>query len=318
MSKYYYRAKDANNNYISLLSEARIGIRISQDEIYEVNNIITPLIKDQKQSINHVYINHPDLLYFSKPTFYSYINHNLFSFRNIDLARKVKYKPRENSEKRRTRTESLIRIGRTYQDFLDYVSIHPDASIVEMDTVEGIKGGKCFLTLLFRNHNFMLIYLLEHKTMNCVETVFNNIKSKIGNIEFKRLFEIILTDNGSEFFNPISIETDYDSKESLTSVFYCDPSCSHQKGTLEKNHEYIRYVLPKGSSFNHLTQDDCYILASHINSTTRVILKNKTPYESIKSLMNEDLISLFNIKFIPNNEVNLSSKLLKKKVIKND
>lgn len=311
-SKYYYRAKDANREYESFRSEARIGVRISQEEIYEINTIITPLIKEKKQSINHVFSNHPDLLYFSKPTFYSYVNHNLFSFRNIDLTRKVKYKPRKNDEKRRTRTESIIRIGRTYNDFNTYISMHPNASIVEMDTVEGVKGGKVFLTLLFRQYNFMLIFLMNNKTMESVERVFIHIRKLIGNDEFKRLFEVILTDNGSEFFNPISIETDYQTGEVLSHVFYCDSSASYQKGSIEKNHEYIRYVIPKSNSFNHLTQEDCNLLASHINSTSRIILNNKTPYEAVQTLFNEEIINKLGIKLIHPDEVNLSSSLLKR------
>ena len=82
-----------------------------------------------------------------------------------------------------------------------------------MDTVEGVKGGKVFLTLLFRQYNFMLIFIMNCKTMECVEKVFLNIRKLLGNDEFSRLFEIILTDNGSEFFNPISIETDYKTGE---------------------------------------------------------------------------------------------------------
>ena len=312
LSKYYYRAKDANNEYIQFRSESRIGIRISKEEIYEIDKIITPLIKDQNQSINHVFINHPDLLYFSKPTFYSYVNNNIFSFRNIDLHKKVSYKPRKDDKKRRTRTEAIIRIGRTYKDFNDYISLHPYASIVEMDTVEGVKGGKVLLTLLFRQYNFMLIFIMEHKTMEEVEKVFINIRKTIGNEEFKRIFEVILTDNGSEFFNPISIESDYKTGEVLSQVFYCDPSASYQKGSIEKNHEYIRYIIPKGHSFNHLTQDDCNLLASHINSTSRVILNNKTPYEAVQILINKDIIEKFNIKYITPDDINLSSSLLKK------
>ena len=312
LPKFYYRAKDANKEYNDFKSESRIGIRLSQEEIYKINNVITPLIRDKHQSINHVFINNPDLLYFSKPTFYSYVNLNLFSFRNIDLARKVKYKPRKNSEKRRTRTESIIRIGRTYNDFNDYVSLNPNASIVEMDTVEGIKGGKVFLTLLFRNSNFMLIFLMKSKTMDEVEKVFINIKKHIGIENFKRIFEVILTDNGSEFFNPISIEVDYNTGEVLSHVFYCDPYCSYQKGSIEKNHEYIRYILPKKSSFNSLTQEDCDLIASHINSTSRIILNNKTPYEVVQSLISIELIDKLNIKYIEPDRVNLSRNLLNK------
>ena len=311
-SKYYYRAKDANKEYNEFKSDSRIGIRLSQEEIYNINNIITPLIRDQHQSINHVFINNPDLLYFSKPTFYSYVNLNLFSFRNIDLARKVKYKPRKEDEKRRTRKEAIIRIGRTYNDFNDYMSINPNASVVEMDTVEGIKDGKVFLTLLFRNSNFMLIFLMQSKTMDEVEKVFLKLKKLVGIDIFKRLFEVILTDNGPEFFNPISIEVDYATGEVLSHVFYCDPYCSYQKGSIEKNHEYIRYILPKKSSFNNLTQKDCDIIASHINSTSRIILNNKTPYEAVQTLISIDIINKLNIKFINPNQVDLSPNLLKK------
>ena len=39
-----------------------------------------------------------------------------------------------------------------------------------------------------------------------------------------------------------------------TNVFYCDPSAPYQKGACEVNHELIRRILPKGSSFDDLTQ----------------------------------------------------------------
>ena len=158
----------------------------------------------------------------------------------------------------------------------------------------------------------MLIFIMEHKTMEEVEKVFFNIRKTIGNNLFKKLFEVILTDNGPEFFNPISIETDYTTGEILSHVFYCDPSASYQKGSIERNHEYIRYVLPKKSSFNNLTQEDCNLLASHINSTARVILNNKTPYEVVQSLMDVNTINKFNIFYINPDDVDLSPSLLKK------
>lgn len=310
--KYYYRGREAHREYKLFLSEARDGIRISKDEIYEINNIIAPLIKEKNQSINHVYINHPDLLYFSKPTFYSYVDKNLFSFRNTDLLRKVKYKPRKSTHKRRTRTEAAVRQGRTYEDFKEYISKHPKASIVEMDTVEGVKGGKVFLTLLFRNYNFMLIFLMENKTMDCVEECFIYIKKTLGLEVFKKLFEVILTDNGSEFFNPISIEVDLNLGELLSHVFYCDPGASWQKGSLEKNHEYIRYVLPKGTTFDNLTQNDCDKLSSNINSTCRESLNGNSPFDAIKLLIDSETINKLNIHKVEPDDVNLSPKLLKK------
>ena len=184
-----------------------------------------------------------------------------------------------------------------------------------MDTVIGTsggKGGKCFLTLLFRQYNFMLIYLLPYKQSKYVTQTFNFIKKLIGIDEFKRLFEVILTDNGSEFFDPESIEIDINTGEKVSYIFYCDPSCSWQKGSIEKNHEYIRYILPKGSSFAGLTQDDCYLIASHINSTPRISLNNHSPYESALLFLGQNNIDKFDIKKIDNDDIDLSIRLLKK------
>lgn len=101
---------------------------------------------------------------------------------------------------------------------------------------------------------------------------------------------------------------DYNTGEVLSHVFYCDSYCSYQKGSIEKNHEYIRYILPKKTSFNNLTQKDCDLIASH----------NKTPYEAVQTLISVDIINKLNIKFINPNQVNLSPNLLKKVYDKND
>ena len=59
--------------------------------------------------------------------------------------------------------------------------------------------------------------------------------------------------NKTEFSDPESIELSAINGERLSNVFFCDPNASWQKGSIEKNHEYIRYVLPKGTSFAGLT-----------------------------------------------------------------
>lgn len=157
----------------------------------------------------------------------------------------------------------------------------------------------------------MLIYLMEKKTMECVEKAFQNIKEILGIETYKKVFEVILTDNGSEFFNPLSIELDRKTGEITSHVFYCDPGASWQKGTIEKNHEYIRYVLPKGSSFDELTQENTNILMSHINSTSRDSLNGKTPYDAVLLTLNEELIHKLGTTKVKADEVNLSPKLLK-------
>ena len=308
--KYYYYSKFANDEYEEKLRLSRTGINLSKEEAYEIDKIIAPLIKERHQSISHIYANHPDELWFSRATMYNYVDLGVFSFRNIDLPRKVRYKKRKENEKQRVRRETAIRKGRTYEDFKEYMAKNTDASVVEMDTVEGIKGGKVFLTLLFRKSKFMLIYLMEQKTMEGVEKAFKNLREILGRKTYKRIMEVILTDNGSEFFNPMSIEKD-ETGEVISHVFYCEPASSWQKGAIEKNHEYIRYVLPKGSSFDELTQEKTNILMSNINSTSRDILNGKTPYEAMTMVIAEETIEKLGVKKIKADEVNLSPKLVK-------
>lgn len=307
-AKYYYYSKNAYNEYEDTLSLSRSGVRISKEEEKEIENVIYDLIKNKNQSINEIYINNPDLLTFSKPTLYSYIDQGLFNLKNHDLRRKVKYKPRKNGIKK-TRKESKIRIGRTYKDFINFISLHPNMNIVEMDCVEGYKGGKVFLTFAFRKYNLLLIFLLENQNVKCVLEVFDYLKNLLGKDLFKKLFRIILTDNGSEFFDPDNIERINGKKQ--INLFYCDPGKSYQKGKIEKLHEYIRYVLPQGFTFDYITQEDVNILMSNINNSSRLSSgKHKSPYLAFKEEYGLDILNLLNISYIKPNEVDLSKNLL--------
>lgn len=313
--RFSYSHDVAYNEYKKTLISQRSHLKITKDEIAAINDVIAPLMIHKHHSVNHVFISHPELLPFSKPTFYRYIDLGILNVRNIDLQRKVKYKVNKEYDYTREKTNPKIKIGRFYTDFKDYLEYHPLASVVEMDTVIGTsggKGGKCFLTLLFRQYNFMLIYLLPYKQSKYVIDAFNHLKEILGIDEFKRLFEVILTDNGTEFSDPESIEIDINTGEKLCSLFYCDPNCSWQKGSIEKNHEFIRYILPKGSSFAGLSQEDCDLIASHINSVPRLSLNNSSPYNSASLFIGVDNFHKLNIQKIDNDDIDLSIRLLKK------
>src|SRR5574344_2998388 len=192
--RYTYYARQADDSYKEVKSNSRKGINLTEEEVYVINNTLTPLIK-KGQTINHLYINHPDILDFSKPSFYNYVNNGVFEFGPLDFPRIVKYKKRKNSNKRRTRKEREILIGRTYDDFIEYISNNPDMNIVEMDTVEGLKDeNDCFLTLLWRKSKFMLIFKLENQTTEEVSRIFNILQELIPYNDYKNLFQVILTD----------------------------------------------------------------------------------------------------------------------------
>ena len=313
--RYSYSHDVAYNEYKQSLITTRANLRITKEQIADINDIISPLMTEKHHSVNQVFIEHPDLLPFSKTTFYKYIDLGILHVRNIDLQRRVRFKVKKEYDYMRNKVDTKIKIGRFYSDFRYYIEHNPDASIVEMDTVigtKGGKGGKCMLTLLFRKYNFMLIYLLPYKQSKYVTALFNILKKRLGDDEFKRLFEVILTDNGTEFSDPESIELNFYTGEKLCSVFYCDPNCSWQKGSIEKNHEYIRYILPKGTSFAGLSQNDCYLIASHINSIPRLSLNNHSPFEEAFHFIGKTNIDKFHIKQIDYDDINLTIRLLNK------
>ena len=268
-------------------------------------------------SVNHVYVAHADILDISKSTMYRLVDRGYLDVRNIDLPRKVRFKKKKPSK--RTEVCGIAiesKFHRLYTDFQEYLEYNPNASIVEMDTVIGTKGGnggKCFLTLLFRHSRLMLIFVLPYKRSQYVSAVFDYLKKELGESEFARLFEVILTDNGAEFSDPDSIERSLESDKKLSRVFYCDPNASWQKGTLEKNHEYIRYVLPKGTSFAPLDQSDADLLASNINSIPRDKLNHQTPYEAAIGFIGKRNLDILKITNIPNDEVDYSPNLLRYK-----
>lgn len=313
--KYTYNHAIAFNEYKKNLIDSRKQVYITKEQIESINDVIAPLMIHKHHSVNQVYITHPDLLPFSKSTFYKYIDLGIVNVKNIDLQRKVKYRVKKEYNYTREKVNTKIKVGRFYTDFKDYLEFHPNCSIVEMDTVIGTsggKGGKCFLTLLFRQYNLMLIYLLPYKRSEYVTQVFNSLKELLGIEEFKRLFEVILTDNGTEFSDPLSIEVNVNTGEVISNVFYCDPNCSWQKGSIEKNHEYIRYILPKGTSFAGLSQEDCNLIASHINSVPRQSLNNISPYEAALNFIGKENLIKLKIDKINYDDIDLTIKLLKK------
>ena len=309
--RWTYYAREADNSYKEVKSEARKGINLTPEEVYKINSILTPLIK-KGQTINHLYINHPDILDFSKPSFYNYVNNGVFEFSPLDFPRIVKYKKRKNSKNRRTRKEREILINRKYEDFQKFINNHPDFNIVEMDTVEGLKDeNDCFLTLLWRKSKFMLIFKLENQTTEEVSRIFNILQTLIPYDDYKRLFEVILTDNGHEFFDVLNIECMHSTGEQVTKLFFCDPHMSCQKGMIEKNHEFIRYILPKGSSLKNINQEDCDLFMNNINSLCRDSLNGKSPYEAMLFLCDEYVLKSLNCYYIKPDEVILNDSLLK-------
>ena len=119
-----------------------------------------------------------------------------------------------------------------------------------------------------------------------------------------------MTDNGSEFSNPSAIEFDADGNR-RTYIFYCDPSAPYQKGAAENNHELIRRICPKGTSFDGLDQEKIQLMMNHINSYRRKKLHDLTPYEMFKTFHGQKVLDSLDAKLIPPDNIILKPALLK-------
>ena len=309
MDKKLYSSKYADDCYRELLSSSREGINQTPESIQRMNDILTPLVQ-KGQSIAHIYATHADDMKCSRRTVYEYIDTGVFDVRNIDLRRKVKYRKRKKPTDTSAKDRSY-RKGHNYEDFRKRVEKSPEASVVEMDCVEGSKTSrKVLLTMTFRRTHLVLIFLLASQTQEEVLRVFNLLEERLGTILFRRLFEIILTDGGTEFANREGLERS-SGKGTRTTVYYCDPYSFWQKGCCEKNHEYIRYVRKKGSSFDDLEQSDVDLLANHINSTKRDSLNGHSPFELSQMLLDEKLLTVMNYRAVAPDDVMLTPELLK-------
>lgn len=305
--KQFYRANIAQNEYRHNLSESRKGFYIRKAEARRMEQIISkPILHGQ--SVHHVYLAHKDEITVSERTIYTYIDGGVFKLKNIDLPHKVRYRPRR--KKIEHKIDKHCREGRTYEDYIEFMRGNP-APVVQMDTVKGGISGKVLLTLHFVASGFMLAILRDANTSKSVIQAISRLDAVLGRELFKKLFPVLLTDNGCEFSNPMRIEADLNG-EIRARVFYCDRNRPDQKGSVEITHEFIRRNIPRGQSLECYTQEGIDLMMSHINSYGRKRLNDVSPYDVFTLMYGQETAELLGIQKIPYDEINLTPKLLKK------
>ena len=218
-------------------------------------------------------------------------------------------RPRKNKSTP-LKVDKACRVGRKYEDFLQFRENNPDTPVREIDSVEGTKGRAVLLTIHFVEQKFQLAFLRESNNSQSVIDIFEKLYWELRSDIFIEMFPVILADNGSEFSNPKAIEFDRQDNP-CTQMFYCDPSVPYQKGACENNHEFIRKVIPKGKDIGIYSQEQINLMMSHINSYKRATLGDKSPYEMMEFSYGKRVLNVFNIKKIPANEINLTPSLLK-------
>lgn len=308
LDHYFYNANAAHEAYLFHLSDSRQGVNLSETERALIAQTIAPLLH-KGQSVYQILASHPEIG-LSVKSLYTYIEGGVFKDFGIDnfsLRRQVSMRARKKLKKRR---EAVNYDGHKYSDYLEFVSLHPAVPTTEMDTVYNQPDGPYIQTFSFQNTGLMIGFLHAEKTSKSMAASLDYLQETLGQ-DYSRLFSLILTDRGSEFEKVSLFEENQETGQARTNIFYCDPQTPSQKPHVENNHNYVRDILPNGRKLAGLTQQDCDLLFSHINSVPRKALGGRTPYEVFSFFYGEELLQKLGMKRIDPDAVTLQPFLLK-------
>ena len=248
----------------------------------------------------------------SASTVYRWVDAGYDGMTNMELRRKVGYRPRKRAAGRAATRHSA---RRSYAAFL---ALGEDACAAawEMDTVEGAReDSACLLTLLHRPSRLQLALPLGGKTAGCVAAALEGVRAVLGADGARRVFRAVLTDNGAEFADEGAIAALLGEGPGETRLFYCDPRRSDQKGACERNHVEIRKLLPKGAGlrFDRLSPADLALAMSHVNSEPRGALGFTTPARAFRAMLGDDaaaLLDAYGVEDVPLGELDLTPGLI--------
>lgn len=295
LDKYFYVASSAESSAKARLRSSRAVIQVSDLELEKLNQTVSRRLK-QGQPLYHILASSD--LPVSESTMYRYISQGILEARNIDLPRKVGRRIR-TGRKRPTGEIPAYRQGKTYDDYVAWMAKNPDLEVAQMDLVEG-SGKKHLLTFTFTHSRLLLAFLIPDKTQASVKHALDELEKTIGHRHFRKAFQVVLTDNGTEFQNHRLLEFT-SGGERRCQIFYCDPYASWQKGACEKNHTNIRQFLPKGSNFDALSQAKINRMLNNINSVIRKSTKEDAPFNQLSVTLSGIVRKLGLVRIHPEN-----------------
>lgn len=265
-----YSAQISQDRYDNLCSGKGRPIKLGKDWAF-VNYIEQRVTKDKISACAVLgeikYKQLPFETQISKTTLYRYIQ--LGYFPNIRLEkRKKEYK--KVKIKRAPKGTSIERRPKEIKDRQSF-------GHWEMDCVCG-KTKSVLLVLSERLTRKEIIFKMENQKALSVVRCLNILERRFGK-QFKKIFKTITVDNGSEFADYIGMEKSSYGHGKRTSVFYCHPYCSSERGTNERLNREIRRLIPKGSDIGKYTIQDIQRVEDWVNNYPREIFNYATSSE---------------------------------------
>ena len=313
----FYDPENAQTIYRRELKSSRSILKTKESIIRYINKIVSPLVQ-QGQSIDAILMSHPEIS-IAPSTIRTWIKKGLLdcSYSQLRMTGRRRISMAYNYGKNKEHVKlSSRKIGHKYPDYLFYVRHHPNALIVQLDSVIGtLTGNKTILTIHLVQYHFQFGILLENHSSSfevvskLKELLFQleSVDQQKGTNIAPRFKEVLLCDNGIEFDSMLEL----DDRESCH-VFFCHPNSSFEKGHCERNHVLFRYIRYKGHNFDSFSQDTVNMLFSHINSYPRKSIAGNTPYSLVLNDLGIEFLNIIGIYYVNPNDINLTPSLLKK------
>lgn len=320
LMKRFYFADGAQAAYRSALVNSRSGVHPDDEAVAKMGAAVRDGL-GKGQSVRHILRANGELFAgYADSTVYGWINDGLFAGAGRSML-PFACSRRRPHKKPETRTNAKCRVGRTMKELHAWLQAHPGVTPTEVDTVVGSISGKVLYTMCFPKSRLALAFLRDSKTSQTTTRIFNMLWDLAGPKLFRRLFAVVLPDNGPEFSDPVMIEMYRpDSAHNSTKlvprgvkVFFCDPHCPSQKPHVERVHVELRRIFEKGAPFDSLRQEHVNLAMSHVNSLTRDSLGGKCAYDAFVEEFGAEgrtFLDALGMRRIPASEVTLHPFLL--------
>lgn len=287
--------------------ESRSGADLSIEEYNLQNDLLLNLLRNNKQSLNHILHNHQEEFHCSLKTLYRRIDKGVYAVKNYDLSIKPRLKERKHiSDKYNYKhAKYLDRVGHLWSDFLVFKMHSQLSHYFEMDFLgKPMESRKEILVFRMVEMPFVIMRIVEDTTSEKIIEILNEFEEIMGLEMFQKIFPAILTDRDVVFDDFNSLEFNKNSIQ-RTKIFYCNSSASWQKAFVENMNKDLRTIFPKHAILNNLTQADVDYACSQMNSRCLNSIDNTTPYDLFYRVFGKEILDKLRIKKIHPDDVKL-------------
>jgi transposase, IS30 family len=209
----------------------------------------------------------------STKTLYNYIDQCLLKVRNIDLPLRVKRKTKVQRDRVNRRL-----YGMSIDQRPSEVENREEFGHGEIDTIVGKRDTSAALLCIDeRSTRNRYLIKIASRSKEAVQEGIERLRARHGE-RFSSIFKTMTSDNGSEFAELSSLLPD-------TKVYYAHPYSSFERGTNEKQNSLVRRFFPKGTDFDHVSDEAIDYVEDWINNLPRKIFNYRSSAELFRDVL---------------------------------